>query len=399
MKKQILFVILALFLVSLNLRISVASISPVLENIRNDLELSNGMVSLLTSIPVICMGFFAFFSTSISIRFGLEKTIAACLLLIGLATAFRAFTNSVMTLLLTAFLIGIGIAIAGPLVSGYIKQKFPNRIGMMIGVYSVGMGIGASLSAGLMIPLQKQLNDSWQLALASWSIFAVIGFLFWYPIMKKSGFVKSSTKTAIQMPLKNKKVWLFTLIFGLQAGIFYCISTWLAPIAQSMDFSGEQSGTLITLFTIIQMIFSFLIPSLADVYKNDKAWLMGSTLFVLIGLFCIVFDIVNPWLATILIGIGLGGLFPLALALPLNAVSSSSEASSWTSMMQGFGYMLGGVIPVIAGLTRDYISYEKQVFVLMIVLCMVLFIALIGWKEKKVNNKWIIAQDSEQEVN
>ncbi|MGX2960777.1 MFS transporter [Peribacillus sp. JNUCC 23] len=380
MKKQILFIIVALFLVSLNLRMSIASISPVLENIRNDLELSNGMVSLLTSIPVICMGFFAFFATRVSARFGLEKTIATCLLLIGIATAFRAFTNSAITLLITAFLIGIGIAISGPLVSGYIKQKFPNRIGMMVGVYSVGMGIGASLSAGLMIPLQKQLNDSWQLALASWSIFAVIGLLFWYPMVKKSEFVKNSTKATIQLPFKNKNVWSFTLIFGLQAGMFYCISTWLAPIAQSMGFSGEQSGTLITLFTIIQMIFSFLIPSLADVYKNEKAWLMGSTLFVLIGLLCIVFHIVNPWLATILIGIGLGGLFPLALALPLNAVSSSSEASSWTSMMQGFGYMLGGVIPFIAGLTRDYIAYEKQVFVLMIILCMVLFIALLRWR-------------------
>lgn len=385
MKKQILFMILALFLVSLNLRMSIASISPILESIRNDLELSNGIVSLLTSIPVICMGFFAFFSISISTRFGLEKTIAACLLLIGIATAFRAFTNSAMTLLLTAFLIGIGIAIAGPLVSGYIKQKFPNRIGMMIGVYSVGMGIGASLSAGLMIPLQKQLNGSWQLALASWSIFAVIGLLFWYPMVKKSEVVKVSTKIVIQLPLKNKKVWLFTLIFGLQAGVFYCISTWLAPVAQSMGFSGEQSGTLITLFTIIQMIFSFLIPSLADVYKNEKAWLVRSTLCVLIGLFCIVFNIANPWLATILIAIGLGGLFPLALALPLNAASSSSEASSWTSMMQGFGYMLGGIIPVIAGLTRDYIVYEKQVFVLMIVLCTVLVITLIGWRDKNVS--------------
>jgi len=83
--------------------------------------------------------------------------------------------------------------------------------------------------------------------------------------------------------------------------------------------------------------------------------------------------------------LGLGGLFPLTMALPLNAVSSSREASSWTSMMQGFGYMLGGVIPIIAGLTRDYIANEKQVFVLMIVLCMFMFIALLGWRDKNVN--------------
>ncbi|GGE51773.1 hypothetical protein GCM10011391_33210 [Pullulanibacillus camelliae] len=173
------------------------------------------------------------------------------------------------------------------------------------------------------------------------------------------------------------------LIFGLQSGIFYCISTWLAPVAQTMGFSEAQSGTLITLFTVVQMLCSFFIPSFADLYKNEKAWLMGSTLFVLLGLVFIVFNLLNPWIATILIAIGLGGLFPLSLAMPLNAVASSSEASAWTAMMQGFGYILGGMIPMIAGLTRDLITYDKQIFVLMIVLCLILCGALLSWRKKQ----------------
>ena len=36
----------------------------------------------------------------------------------------------------------------------------------MIGIYSVGMGTGASLSAGLTIPLQHVLKGSWNMALA-----------------------------------------------------------------------------------------------------------------------------------------------------------------------------------------------------------------------------------------
>jgi CP family cyanate transporter-like MFS transporter len=229
-----------------------------------------------------------------------------------------------------------------------------------------------------MIPLQKQLNNSWQLALGSWGAFAIIGLLFWYPMVKKSTFIKNSVAPKIHLPLKNKKVWLYTMIFGLQAGLFYCISTWLAPYAQAVGFSKELSGSLITFFTIIQMLFNFVIPTLADLYKNHRTWLMVSTIFALFGLLFIVFDITNLWFATIFIAIGLGGIFPLALALPLNATSTSSEAGAWTSMMQGFGYMLGGTFPFIAGLTRDYILYEKQVFVLMIILCVVLFITLIS---------------------
>lgn len=245
------------------------------------------------------------------------------------------------------------------------------------------MGLGASFSAGFMLPLQKHLLHSWQLALASWSIFAVIGFLFWYPQITNQNKITFPSKRTTRLPWKNRKAWMFTLLFGLQSGIFYTISTWLAPIAQSMGFSSAKSGTLITFFTIIQMIFSFLIPTLADLFQKEKAWLLGSIGGVFIGLIFFLYPVVNPWFATGLIAIGLGGLFPLALALPLNATNSSNEASAWTSMMQGVGYMLGGIIPIMAGLTRDYIPYDKQVFLVMIILCFVMLLTLSGWKEKR----------------
>ncbi len=47
-----------------------------------------------------------------------------CLILIGLATCMRAFTFSISTLFASSLFIGIGIALAGPLLSGFIKEKF-----------------------------------------------------------------------------------------------------------------------------------------------------------------------------------------------------------------------------------------------------------------------------------
>lgn len=385
MKKPILFTIMALFLVCLNLRISIVSISPVLESIRHDLQLSNGIISLLTSIPVICMGLFAFVATSISNRFGMEKTISYSLIIIGVATALRVFAHSPFILLLTAFLNGIGIAIAGPLISGYIKKNFPSRIGMMIGVYTVAMGIGSSICAGLMVPLTNSLSHSWELALASWSIFAVIGFAAWFPILKKANSIHIPTKfkQITKMPLHNKKAWLFTLIFGLQSGIYYCLSTWLAPMVQSMGFTEAQSGTLITVFSIVQVIFSFVVPILADIYFTEKSWLLGCTFIVLVGLLILIFDITNPWIATMILAVGLGGMFPLALSLPLHATTTAQDASAWTSMMQGFGYILSAFIPWIAGITRDLIPYDKQIFIMIFILSLIMFVTILSWKTEK----------------
>ncbi|EJP94405.1 hypothetical protein IC3_02249 [Bacillus cereus VD142] len=383
--------ILALFFVSINLRIGITSISPLLETIRQDLNISNFSVSFLTAIPVFCMGTFALLTGKVIKKYGAEKAIMACLILIGFATCMRAFTSSISTLFASSLFIGIGIALAGPLLSGFIKEKFPTKIGLMIGIYSVGMGTGASLSAGLTIPLQHVLKDDWNMALAFWGVLTIIAIIFWYPVMKRKKNTSTQDKKNNSLPLRNKKAWLFTIFFGLQSGIFYSITTWLAPANQNMGVSSEQAGTLITVFTVIQMICSFLIPTLADIYKNRALWLLGSICFVLVGLSLMIYPLITPWIPSILLGIGLGGVFPLALMLPLYETKTSEDASAWTAMMQSGGYIMGGFIPVLAGIARDYFDGYTQVFIIMALLSLILFILTLVMNKKKVEAKDLIA--------
>ncbi|PFI51847.1 MFS transporter [Bacillus cereus] len=377
--------ILALFFVSINLRIGITSISPLLETIRQDLNISNFSVSFLTAIPVFCMGTFALLTGKVIKKYGAEKAIMACLILIGFATCMRAFTSSISTLFASSLFIGIGIALAGPLLSGFIKEKSPTKIGLMIGIYSVGMGTGASLSAGLTIPLQHVLKDDWNMALAFWCVLTIIAIIFWYPVMKRKKNTSTQDKKNNSLPLRNKKAWLFTIFFGLQSGIFYSITTWLAPANQNMGVSSEQAGTLITVFTVVQMICSFLIPTLADIYKNRALWLLGSICFVLVGLSLMIYPLTTPWIPTILLGIGLGGVFPLALMLPLYETKTSEDASAWTAMMQSGGYIMGGFIPVLAGIARDYFNSYTQVFIIMTLLSFLLFLLTLVMNKRKRN--------------
>ncbi|MGH0447759.1 CynX/NimT family MFS transporter [Bacillus mycoides] len=383
--------ILALFFVSINLRIGITSISPLLETIRQDLNISNFSVSFLTAIPVFCMGTFALLTGKVIRKYGAEKSIMACLILIGFATCMRAFTSSISTLFASSLFIGIGIALAGPLLSGFIKEKFPTKIGLMIGIYSVGMGTGASLSAGLTIPLQHVLKDDWNMALAFWGVLTIIAIIFWYPVMKRKKNTSTQDKKNNSLPLRNKKAWLFTIFFGLQSGIFYSITTWLAPANQSMGVSSEQAGTLITVFTVVQMICSFLIPTLADIYKNRALWLLGSICFVLVGLSLMIYPLTTPWIPSILLGIGLGGVFPLALMLPLYETKTSEDASAWTAMMQSGGYIMGGFIPVLAGIARDYFNSYTQVFIIMALLSFILFLLTLVMKKRKRNAEDLVS--------
>ena len=46
---------------------------------------------------------------------------------------------------------------------------------------------------------------------------------------------------------------------------------------------------------------------------------------------------------------------------PLYETKTSEDASAWTAMMQSGGYIMGGFIPVLAGIARDYFDSYTQV--------------------------------------
>lgn len=121
-KSSQILLLFAIFLVALNLRPAITSIGPMLDIIRDDLVLSNTQVSLLTVIPVICMGVFAMLAPILNKAIGLNKTMYLMLLLLAVATGIRFSVTSFSVLLLTAFVAGVAIAVIGPLLSALIKQ-------------------------------------------------------------------------------------------------------------------------------------------------------------------------------------------------------------------------------------------------------------------------------------
>jgi CP family cyanate transporter-like MFS transporter len=59
---------------------------------------------------------------------------------------------------------------------------------------------------------------------------------------------------------------------------------------------------------------------------------------------------------------GAGGLFPIALMLPIDETSNAQEASSWSAMTQSGGYILGGLGPLAMGWYYDATGSFVQAF-------------------------------------
>lgn len=394
---KLFYIVFALILASLNLRPPITSISPLMSTIQHDLGLSGMTASLLTTLPVLCMGIFAPFSVRISRRWGNEGAIVLALILIGLGTGLRLFVGATPLMMFTSFLSGLGIALAGPLLSSFIKQYFPNRVAAMVGIYSTAMVMGASISVGLSLPLQHALGGSWKGSLATWALLAGIALPIWLKLAYSARTERQSGQTSAvihaPLPVKNRRAWVLTLFFGLMAAIFYSLTAWLAPAIQSQGYSQETAGNIQTLFTLISLPSTLFIPMLVHRYQRRVFWLVGCASLELIGVLMLNLS-VSPWLAAIPLGIGAGGLFPIALMLPIDETNTAQEASSWSAMTQSGGYILGALGPLAIGWLHDLTGSFVQAFYGLAIIIVLQIIVQIVIGNKKISK----VVDHEQEL-
>lgn len=360
----------ALILAAFNLRPGLTSVSPVLHGITKDLGMSSTLASLLTSIPLVCFGFCSLFAGRLANRYQPEKMITLAITCIGIATFLRAFTNSSIYLLITALLIGAGIGVVSPLLSGFIKSHFPDKAASMISIYSTSMVVGASISIGLTTPLQHWFNHSWKNGLAFWSILALLAIPLWLMVIKQSRVPANnfSQKTKASLPLKNKKAWLLTSFVGIVTLLFYCFAAWLPAIVEEKGWTPAFGGLVGTIAMIAQLPATLLLPSLLKVLPSRRFWITTFTLSIIIGLSLLCFTNVTPIVSSICLGVGAGGLVSLTLLLPLDMASSPMEASTWSAMTQAIGYMIGAVGPFIIGFLHDYLgSFVPTLYLLIII--------------------------------
>ncbi|TVY03056.1 CynX/NimT family MFS transporter [Cohnella terricola] len=344
-----LFLLLAIFMASLNLRPIITSVAPLLGTMQSDLGMSGLTASLLTTLPVLCMGIFAPLATALRDRFGLERTIFIALLIITGATAFRGIVSSVTILVVTALVGGIGISLAGPLLSGFIKKYFPTKPGI-VSIYSASMTLGAALASALSIPIYNRSHHSFGLTLSCWAILGIVALFVWSAFLRNRAGQQSPGRS--RLPIRNKRALLLTLFFGLMSSMFYSLTAWISPIAHSFGHSAASAAVLLTVFTLIQIPVSLTIPTLVARTGKRRFFLIFCSISELIGVLLILFHL--PMLAAVIcLGIGAGGLFPLALMLPIVETNTSEEAGAWSAMSQCGGYIIGALGPLLVGAIYD----------------------------------------------
>ncbi|MBC8650934.1 MFS transporter [Pseudomonas sp. MTM4] len=342
---------LALVLAAINLRPGITSFAPLIERIAEELNLSRGLISLTTALPVLLMGLLAPLAPRLAMRFGLERTIALCLGVIGLALVLRLFGESAAVLIGTAAMVGAGIAVAGPLLSGFIKRHFLDRMGKTAAFYSLSMAVGGTIGVVLTAPATQLLDQRWTLGLSLWAIPAVLALALWWRLPSQP---EAAVERQAGLPWSESRAWLVSIFFALQAGLFYALATWLVARYHEAGFSVLQSNAFFSGFMLIGLPSSFAMPWLAQRFGNRHLLMSGCGLLATICLLIIAWvPQVQPLVVCMLLGVALNGTFSMSLILPMYEASTPLAVSRLTAMMLCTGYCLACFTPVLTGLGRD----------------------------------------------
>ncbi|MBF4555382.1 cyanate transporter [Pseudomonas sp. p50] len=349
---------LGIVLVALNLRPSMAAIGPLLSAIRGDIDLSFSLASLLTMLPVMAMGLAMFFGIKVSQRLGEQRTVVLSLLIIGLATASRLFLDSAAQLILSAVIAGVGIALIQALMPALIKSRFRDNVALCMGLYVTSIMGGAAIAASF-APLVMARTGSWRMGLAIWAVLALVALLFWIAQPAQSPPLES--KPSSNAPFfGNSRAWLLAIFFGLGTASYTCVLAWLAPYYVEKGWSEQNAGLLLGFLTAMEVISGLVTPAIANRSRDRRLVLVVLLVLIMAG-FCGL--ILSPQHLSLLwpclLGLGIGGLFPMSLIVSMDHLDSPQRAGGLTAFVQGIGYLIAGLSPLIAGLIRDQLgSFE-----------------------------------------
>lgn len=348
---------MAIVLVAINLRPGIVSVGPILPSIIDEFGLSHAVASLLTAIPAVCMGVLALPTPWLARRFGRDPVLVLALLLLCLSTLARAFSTGTFELLLSTVGIGAGVAVAGTLIAGFIKARFPTRAAAMMGVYATALSFGAAVAAAVTGPVAVALAPSgWRGASGMWGVVVTLAVFSWLAVMRSErGHAQRRADRAPTegLPFGNRTAWLVALFFALQSFVFFGLVAWVSPMYREVGLSSTTAGLVLASLLIAFMLGNFVLGWLSTTHDRRR-WLASCSILTLAGLVPIaIAPGLAPFVFVSLCAFGLGGALTLGMTLPLDNADGVEEANAWNALVLTVGYLIAASGPFILGYLRD----------------------------------------------
>ncbi|MGX8271559.1 MFS transporter [Brevundimonas diminuta] len=365
-----LLLIAAIFALALNLRPAMAAVGPLLDLIEAATGMGSTTASLLTALPVAMIGVGALSIRPLRRRLGERKGVLLGAVLIGLACLARAVFDGTAGLIASAVVVGVGVALIQALAPVVVKRAFPMRFGTVMGVYTTGIMGGAAVAAATAAGLAEAVG--WAGALALWAVPAFLAAVVWI-VASRAPAAEEPNRAAIaegthpEVPFwKQPRAWALVPILGLGTSAYTLVLAWLPPYYVDMGQTRATAGFLLSGMTGAEVLAGVLVSLFIARFPDRRGPMLMAVALALVGLAGLVLTPVSLAVPVmLLLGLGIGAVFPLTLILAMDQIDDPVRSGDLLAFVQGGGYIIASLSPLVAGLLRDHMADLTGAWVLM----------------------------------
>lgn len=375
-----LLLLAVIILVSLNLRPPLTGVGPLIGEIRLDTGLPNSLLGFLTTLPILAFGIFSVLTSLFTRKIGTEGTMAFALGLLTLGIFIRVIPSG-FALFVGTGILGIGIALGNVLLPGIVKKQFPNKTGLVTGIYSGMLGLGASIASGISVPLSENIGFGWHWALGVWGFVSLFAFLAWLPQLKENMpvILKKSFRGSLRQLGSSPLAWQVAIFMGVQSFSFYILVTWLPEILIGRGMEASTAGWVLSVKQAAGVLGTFIIPAWAASRKRQRLPVVLIVVLEIISLFGLMVPSLSlVWVWGSILGFCLGGSFGMALLFIVLRSQNSDSANELSGMSQSVGYTFAALGPVLFGALFDWT--QNWLIPLSLLVCIAVLKLYAGWK-------------------
>jgi CP family cyanate transporter-like MFS transporter len=346
--------ILTIALLAFNLRTAVSSISPVVTFIQKEIPLPIVTIGLIGIAAPLSFALATSLSYRPARRYGVEKTLMITIVMIILGHALRALAWDSTSLFAGSLLSLLGMGIGNVLMPVMVRKYFPNRVGLVSSFYITLTALSATLGSFVAVPVAEAFG--WRFSLGQWAIFSVLAAIPLIALLGNSTPEKQPEdqdgKRAIW---RSPTAWAIAGMQGMTSVFGYVSFAWLPLLLiEHNGVSVAQGGLLLSLFAIMGLPTSLLVPMLAAKYPASHTYItlfsgsmgVAGTLGILFGTNQML------WLFVILAGLG-PSMFPLALTLFNLRAKKRSTVLAVSAFGQGISYSTATISVFTVGVLRE----------------------------------------------
>jgi CP family cyanate transporter-like MFS transporter len=340
-----------LWLMGIDLRLTVLAVPPVLTLIHRDLRLTEAGVGALTGLPVFLLAAAAILGSLLIARMSAVRAATLGLVVVAVGSALRGVGPSVVMLFAMTLLMGVGISVTQPALPALTSQWFAARIGLATAVYANGMLVGETVGAAFTLPVVLPLvGGRWEWSFVVWAV----------PVLLTALMLRAVP--AVPAAASGERLWWpdwrgtpalrlgFTL-GGASVSYFGCN----AFIPEFLHATGRADliGPCLTALNAGQLPASVLIALFAPRLIGRRGPMMACGALTLVG--------VGTFLAApppaMVVGAGIIGFFTAQILILTLAMASilteAQEVHRLSAGMFAVAYTCTFLLPLLAGAAWD----------------------------------------------